>query len=449
MMDFVGRTVLVVGAGISGIAACRYLIENKSKVILADNKSRDALLANKDIAKLVDNGCELILDNQIPDKINWDLVIVSPGVPLYIPVLNISREKNIKIIGEIELAYAAANAPFIGITGTNGKTTTTALVGHILQTCGIDALVGGNIGKALVDSVTDFHGEYIVAELSSFQLETCEQFRPKVAAYLNLTPDHLDRHGDMIGYGAAKERIFAQQTQDDYAILNYDDSLVCSVAKKIESAVLWFSLHHRPQYGICLEEGKLRYFIDGKEKFAFLAADIFIKGRHNIQNAMAAFLIAAAIGINPEEIAKAIISFKGVEHRLEYVTTKDGIIYVNDSKGTNPASTIQAIWAYDNPMILLLGGRNKGSDFTGLMSLVMQRVKRVIIYGEAANEIKQAANLAGFKNYTMADDFTDAVKQAKEQANAGDVVMLSPACASWDSFSCFEERGERFKELIL
>lgn len=447
-MNLRGKTVLVMGAGKSGLAACRYLQTQQCRIILADNKDRDLLLKDKEIAAFVKKGGELLSGHAMPEQITWDLAIASPGVPLYIPLLNMTRSAGIPIIGEVELAYSLTDTPFIGITGTNGKTTTTALIGHILQQCGVKALVGGNIGTPLVDSVGSFDGEYIVAELSSFQLESCASFRPLVAVYLNLTPDHLDRHGDMAGYAAAKEKIFSQQTPDDFAVLNYDDEWVQRGAANARSQKLWFSLHQRPQNGIYFDEGTLRHIVDGEERFAFAAADIFIKGMHNVQNSMAAFLAAAAIGLEPEQIAKAIYSFKGVAHRLEFVTERDGVLFVNDSKGTNPASTVQAIYAYDRPMILLLGGRNKGSDFGPLMQLIKSRVKQCIIYGEAAGEIKRAADEAGYRQYLMADDFEHAVSLAKENAVSGDVVMLSPACASWDSFDNFEQRGDKFKQLV-
>ncbi len=447
-MELGGKTVLVVGGGKSGMAACHYLLSKGCQVILADNKSQEVLLKDKEIAAFVKQGGQLISGNVIPEKVTWELTIVSPGVPLHIPILNMTRAAGVKIIGEIELAYSITDTPFIGVTGTNGKTTTTSMIGHILKECGVSVLVGGNIGKPLVDSVTDFHGDYIVAELSSFQLESCVTFRPRVAVYLNLTPDHLDRHGDMDGYAAAKEKIFAQQKKDDFAVLNLDDEYIKRAAEHICARKFWFSLHLKPENGIYFDEGVLHYMVDGQEKFSFSTEKIFIKGMHNVQNAMAAFLAAAVIGLDPQQIAQAIYSFKGVAHRLEFVTERDGVLFINDSKGTNPASTVQAIYAYDQPMILLLGGRNKGSDFSELMELIKKRVKQCIIYGEAAGEIKRAADEAGYTSYIMANDFADAVALAKNNASSGDVVMLSPACASWDSFDNFEQRGDKFKELV-
>ena len=447
-MELGGKTVLVVGGGKSGMAACHYLLSKGCQVILADNKSQEVLLKDKEIAAFVKQGGQLISGNVIPEKVTWELTIVSPGVPLHIPILNMTRAAGVKIIGEIELAYSITDTPFIGVTGTNGKTTTTSMIGHILKECGVSVLVGGNIGKPLVDSVTDFHGDYIVAELSSFQLESCVTFRPRVAVYLNLTPDHLDRHGDMDGYAAAKEKIFAQQKKDDFAVLNLDDEYIKRAAEHICARKFWFSLHLKPENGIYFNEGVLHYMVDGQEKFSFSTEKIFIKGMHNVQNAMAAFLAAAVIGLDPQQIAQAIYSFKGVAHRLEFVTERDGVLFINDSKGTNPASTVQAIYAYDQPMVLLLGGRNKGSDFSELMELIKKRVKQCIIYGEAAGEIKRAADEAGYTSYIMANDFADAVALAKNNASSGDVVMLSPACASWDSFDNFEQRGDKFKELV-
>ena len=439
---------MVVGAGVSGKASCRYLLKHGCDVILADNKEADELLKNSGIRELVNDGVTLLAGKVLPGKVDWELVVVSPGVPLGIPILMVSRQAGVPVIGEIELAYLNAKAPFLGITGTNGKTTTTSLVYHILVNCGVDTLLGGNIGTPLADAVEEFQGEYIVAELSSFQLESCVDFKAHAAAFLNLTPDHLDRHGDMAGYGAAKSRIFANQTKDDFAVLNYDDEYTCGLGEKVGGKVLWFSLHDIVDNGIYFDGEYLRYMLSRKEIFAFPAEKIFIKGRHNIANVMAAFLIAASIGLAPEKIAEAIYSFKGVEHRLEYVVEKEGILYVNDSKGTNPDSTFQAIYAYERPMVLILGGRNKGIDFTPLMELVKERVKAAVLYGEAALELKEAADKVGYTSYEMADGFDDSVAKAKALAVSGDVVVLSPACTSWDSFTCFEERGKRFKELV-
>lgn len=445
-MDFSGKTVLVVGAGLSGMATCHFLLSQSVTTLLVDNKSREALCADQAVVDFINAGGRLI--SGIPESVTWDLAVVSPGVPLGIPILNMTRKAGVPVIGEVELAFRLARAPFLGVTGTNGKTTTTALIGHILEAAGVEVLVGGNIGKPLVDSVSEFHGQYIVAELSSFQLESCITFRPQVAAYLNLTPDHLDRHGDMAGYGAAKEKLFANQKNTDIAVLNWDDERVRALGSRIAPRIFWFSLYVRPANGIYLDEGRLRYIVAGEEKFSFATADIFIKGRHNLQNAMAAFLVAAAVRVEPGVISRAIINFPGVEHRLEYVTERAGVLFVNDSKGTNPASTYQAILAYDRPMVLLLGGRNKGSDFTDLMALVKERVKAAVLYGEAAGELKMAADMVGYENYLIAHDFSDAVAQAQKMAAPGDVVMLSPACASWDSFANFEERGRKFKKLV-
>jgi len=445
-MDFNGKKVLVVGAGVSGVDSCRFLLSRGADVVLADGKPREKL-SEKALA-LEKQGVTLMLGNVLPEKMDWELVVASPGVPPAIPLLHLSREAGIPVIGEIELAWRETEVPFVGITGTNGKTTTTALTAYLLEQGGRSILLGGNIGTPLVSSVSDFHGDHIVAELSSFQLESCFEFHTHIAAFLNLSPDHLDRHGSMEAYGAAKAKIFANQTKADYAILNHDDPYVASLAPSMQGNVLWFSLKEPVSDGMYLENGQLHFAENGTSVYDFPADIIFIKGRHNIANAMAASIAAWKAGVSFDSIVNSLKTFPGVPHRLEYVCEKNGVTYVNDSKGTNPDSTTQALLAYDQHMILLLGGRNKGVDMHPLMELVMSRDVQPVFFGEALPEMKRAADDLGCKNYVLADDFQDAVHRAAALANSGDVVVLSPACTSWDAFPNFEVRGDTFKELV-
>ena len=445
-MQLQGKTVLVVGAGRSGMDASRFLLAHGAKVILSDSKPREKL--SHDLWLLEDMGVKLILVNQLPERITWDLVIVSPGVPPMIPLLTMSRAAGVEVIGEMELAYRFAKTPILAVTGTNGKTTTTALLGYILQHAGLSVLVGGNIGTPLVSSVEEYNGDYIVAEVSSFQLESCSEFKPHVGVHLNLTPDHLDRHGDMATYAAAKEKLFARMDASDFAILNDDDAAVKAIAGRCAAQPRFFSLLQPLEDGMYFDGLEICVMSKGKQVHSFPKSSIYIKGRHNMQNAMAAALAAQSVGVPYALIGEALAEFPGVEHRLEFVCERRGVTYINDSKGTNPASTYQALSAYDGPIVLMLGGYNKGSDFSPLFGLIQEKVKRLIIYGESLPLIKAAADAAGYRDYEIADNFRDAVTRAELAAEAGDVVLFSPACASWDEFDNFEQRGRLFKELI-
>ncbi|MBR2783922.1 MAG: UDP-N-acetylmuramoyl-L-alanine--D-glutamate ligase [Firmicutes bacterium] len=445
-MDLKDKKVLVVGAGRSGVEACRLLLRAGARPILSDSKERDQL--SRAVLDLEKQGVELMTGRQFADRVDWQLAVVSPGVPPMIPLLNITREAGVEVIGEIELAWRFSHAPFLGVTGTNGKTTTTSLLGFILQQAGKNVLVGGNIGAALALDAASFTGDYIVAELSSFQLETCNTFRPHVAIHLNLTPDHLDRHGSMENYAAAKESMFLRQSGEDYAVLNYDDPIVSAIAGRTEASVLWLSLEHELDEGMYFDGEAIRVREQGRTVYSFPAADIFIKGRHNMQNAMAAALAAHAVGVSYEDIAGSLAAFPGVAHRLEFVCRRRGVTYVNDSKGTNPDSTLQALRAYDGPIVLLLGGYDKNADFSQLVPLIREKVKLAVVYGATLPKIKTCLLEHGFDRFVTADGFREAVAAAKKAAVSGDVVMLSPACASWDEFDNFEQRGDLFKELV-
>ncbi len=444
-MDIKKQQILVVGAGLSGLAVSRFLLARGAQVTLYDGKPKEKLSA--EVSQLETAGCQLLLGNQLPEKVTWQLVIASPGVPPMIPILQMCRQAGLPVIGEMELAYRFAQAPFAAITGTNGKTTTTALTGYIARQAGINTMVGGNIGAPLVETVEGFDG-LIVAEVSSFQLEDCVEFAPHIACYLNLTPDHLDRHGSLQQYAAAKEKIFARQSAKDFAVLNYDDPMVRRNEKKLAAAVRYFSLEQPVENGAFYQNGGLYLANQGQVSHLIDVGDIYIKGSHNWQNAMAASVIATILGIAPQQIAASLRSFPGVEHRLEYVCEKNGVIYVNDSKGTNPDSTSKALAAYDQPIILIAGGYDKDADFLPLMSLIKEKVRHMVLLGATAPKLKKAADQVGFTAYCFADDFTQAVRLAEQAACPGDVVLLSPACASWGMFSNYEERGKLFKSLV-
>jgi len=299
----------------------------------------------------------------------------------------------------------------------------------------------------LINSVEN-HQNVVIVEVSSFQLEDCYNFAPHIAVFLNLTPDHLDRHGDMAGYLAAKERIFAAQGMEDIAILNYDDGIVRAIGERIKSRVIYFSRKEELSKGVFVKDGEIIISFGGENINLMSADDIYIKGAHNLENALAAVSAAYAYGIPPDVIASSLTAFQGVEHRLEVFWEKDGILYINDSKGTNPDSTIKALFAYDRPIILIAGGYDKESDFGELMKIIKNRVKHLMLIGATKEKLAAVAEAEGFSNYTIMESFDQAVKLACNMAEKGDIVMLSPACASWDMFRNFEERGQQFKQLV-
>lgn len=442
------KKILVLGGGVSGLAAAAFLQKKGAAVTLADNKTKEQV--SGEVLALGDTGVQLHLGGMPEDVAVYDLAVISPGLPLDSPIAEKLQAAAVPIVGELELAYLFSHSPYLAITGTNGKTTTTTLLGYILEQARVDRIVGGNIGTPLVERVEALADDaYIVAEVSSFQLETTTAFHPKAAAYLNLTPDHMNRHYTMENYGNIKAKIFANQGADDVAVLNYDDEKVRAYAEQIKSEVFFFSRKSMPENGIYAKDGAIFITRGGRTEKLIDIDDIFIKGGHNVENVMAASAMAYVIGIDIKVIRESLISFRGVEHRQEYVREKDGVLYINDSKGTNPDSTLQALLAYDRPMVLLLGGYNKKSSFDLLLPLIKEKVHHVVILGETSEIIKEMLDKNGYENYALAgSDFERAVSLAVGFAKPGDVVMLSPACASWDMFKCFEDRGDLFKKLV-
>ena len=439
-----GQKVLVIGAARSGLASAEFLAKQGNQVILTDMKQQESMA---DLAQL---GVSFLWGVQ-PDVASLapDYIVMSPGVPLSIPPVVYAKAHNIPVIGELELAYRSCKAPFVAITGTNGKTTTTTLTGELLKKTGRNVFVGGNIGVPLASYAADLsQDDVVVAEVSSFQLESIDTFAPHLALMINLTPDHLDRHGNMETYLACKANIFANQTEQDYLILNYDDAALRSLAGTSKGKVLFFSQKHILEEGVYLDGQDVVLRLNGEAVVICREDEIAIKGKHNLENAMGAILLAYLSGVFVEDIRQVLMQFQGVAHRLEPVRSYNGVLYVNDSKGTNPDSTIKAIEAYDNPLVLILGGLNKGSDFAQLAALVKARVRSAVVLGEAKDSIIQALQQAGFEHYTAADTFEEAVRVAAAQAEQGDVVLLSPACASWDMFKSYEERGDLFKQIV-
>ncbi|QYE97568.1 UDP-N-acetylmuramoyl-L-alanine--D-glutamate ligase [Paraclostridium sordellii] len=449
-MDLNNKTVLLVGLAKTGVSTIKKLDKLGAKIIVNDIKSKDQL---KDIIKQIENldSIEYILGHHLEDISNIDLTIVSPGVPLDLPFIKKIQSENINIIGEVELAYKLSKNPtFVGITGTNGKTTTTSLVGEIFKKASKDSYIVGNIGNPVIDTVdlTD-ENSFLITELSSFQLESIEDFKPRVSTIINITEDHLNRHHTMENYINAKANIFKNQDANDFCILNYDDEIVRELGNKTNAKVLYFSQKEKVSQGAYLDDNKnIVIKVNDKEIKLLNKDELSLPGNHNLENCMAAILMSYVLGIDLEIIKDTLKTFKSVEHRLEFVTDKDGIMFVNDSKGTNPDSTIKAITSYDKPIVLIAGGKDKQSDFTEMISYATKNVKALVLLGETADKIEQTAKLQGMNNIFRVSNMKEAVKTAYKLAQSGDVVLLSPACASWDMYPNFEARGLDFKENI-
>ena len=382
-----------------------------------------------------------------------DMAVVSPGVPLdldYIMAIKMNRKK---VISEIELAYQAGlkkNIRFVGITGTNGKTTTTSLVGEIFKAQGVETYVVGNIGNPAIEAVEMAgDGAVLVTELSSFQLESIDMFSPTASTVLNLTEDHLNRHHTMENYAKAKARIFENQVDDTVCILNYDDPITRSMAEDCHADVVFFSRKDKFERGIYLDDDNNIIVNNEIEEIALLKADeLSLPGGHNLENCMAAIGLTLALGVEIEVLVKVLKTFKAVEHRLEYVDTVKGVKYVNDSKGTNPDSTIKAVQSYNDPIILIAGGYDKGSDFNELFEIAKDYVRSVVILGQTGDLIEDTARKHGFTDLYRVNDLKEAVEKSAQIAKEKDIVLLSPACASWGMYNNYEERGREFKNLV-
>jgi len=447
-MKWKDKNILVVGMGKSGIAAARALRKRGSRVTICDLKGEEQL--GPAVSELRELGVT-VTAGRYPavKKEEVDLVVASPGVPRTELPLATADQMGIPVWSELELAFVFSSAPWVAITGTNGKTTTTALTGQVLRDAGREVLVGGNIGQPLVEEVEAFpHSGVIVAEVSSFQLESVYRFKPRVAAVLNVTPDHLDRHGTMEEYVRMKARIFANQTPDDFAVLNYDDPLVRQMAASGKGRVFYFSRREVLEHpGAYVEKGWI--MLQKEEKTPVLpAADVAIRGAHNLENALAAAACGLAMGVPAAKLAETLRTFPGVPHRLEKVAEIAGVLYVNDSKGTNPDAAIKALEAFDCPIVLIAGGKNKGSDFSDFARKIKERVRCLVLLGQAAPQIEEAVRKTGFDSIYRTESIEEAVTKAASLAQPGETVLLSPACASWDMFNNFEERGERFKEAV-
>lgn len=449
-MELNGKNVLVVGLGKSGVASALFLKAHGARVTVSDTKSGDEL--RNEIPTLLDHGITVETGGHGERTFRGqDLIVVSPGVPVDAPLLAQARGLGENVIGEVELAAQFLPGPIVAITGSNGKTTTTTLVGEILAAGGLPTLVGGNIGtpaislaeRAKPDTVT-------VLEISSFQLETIQTFRPKLAVVLNVTPDHLDRHRTFEVYANAKARIFENQQASDFAVLNADDATCVAMVARTRAQVFWFSRQKEVEHGAWVREGNI-LFHDAKGRREILqVSEIPLKGAHNLENVLAAVCAGVLMGCAPDKIRDAVRNFRAVEHRLEFVATIGGVDYYNDSKATNVDATIKALESFPANIHLILGGKDKGSDYTVLNDLLRKRVKRVYTIGAAANKIESqiVSSKDGGPEVVHSQTLENAIRSAHAAAQPGDIVLLAPACASFDQFKSYEHRGKVFKEFV-
>ena len=455
MFEFDAKeTVLVIGLGKSGLASAEVLRSRGVTVYATDEK--DPAQLTEAIAAVESHGARFVAPGELPTIVAaLSSAVLSPGVPLTSAVVRVVQDANVPVIGEIEAAYRLCAAPIVAVTGTKGKSTTTALIGHLLRECGLGVRVGGNIGNPLIKEVLGIASDaWVVAEVSSFQLETIRAFRPRVGVLLNIAPDHLDRYYSMDEYAEAKYRLFANQSMGDWFVGNLDDERVASLHWKhgetrVLARQLWFTLGaHHEQATMYLQHGVLTYApIAGDPRPIPIVPreEIPLAGEHNVQNVMAALLAALAIGCDPEALRRGVRSFRAMPHRLEPVAEIGGVLYVDDSKSTNPGSAIAALHAYDRPIVLIAGGRPKGTGFGEMGEAIRARARALIAIGEAADEIARASEGVAT---VCAGSMEEAVKRARELASAGDVVLLSPGCASFDMFRSAEDRGERFAAAV-
>lgn len=443
------KKVLVFGTGISGIGAAKLLEKVQAEVILYDGNEK---LCKEEIRKKLpnDSKCEIVLGALSEELLeSLDLVVMSPGVPLDIPAVEQIKAAGIPIWGEIELAYQMSEGIVLAITGTNGKTTTTALLGEIMKAYAESVFVVGNIGNPYTDAALSMtEDSYTVAEISSFQLETIDTFAPKVSAILNITEDHLNRHHTMEEYIRVKELITKNQTKEDYCILNYEDEVLREFGEKCPAKTVFFSSERKLEKGVFLD-GDVICLKTDKETFEIVKTEeLKILGKHNYENVMAASAMAYYAGVPMEVIHKAVTQFRAVAHRIEFVEEIDGIAYYNDSKGTNPDAAIKGIQAMNRPTLLIGGGYDKESSYEEWIQSFDGKVKYLVLIGQTREKIQEAAHKCGFMNTILADNLEEAVSICTEKAEKGDAVLLSPACASWGQFDNYEQRGDKFKEYV-
>ena len=447
-MDYTGSHILVLGAGLSGIGVAHTLAKLGATVTLNDYKQIE--FDAEESQRFLDDNITVITGQQ--DFVlldHTDRVVVSPGISLEIPIICEAKKRNIPVVGEVEIAYEVSKAPILGVTGTNGKTTTTSLLAAVLKEAEWDVYVGGNIGYSLSEQALAVpETGVLVAELSSYQLESIDKFRTKGAILLNVTPDHLLRHKTMERYQAAKENIFVNQELDDCTVLNFDTPIVADMAERVKGRVLGISQIRAVTDGAYFDTDTCYAVLHGQSVPVITTKDIHIPGSHNIENILSVIALTYALGVKVEDIYSAISKFHGVEHRLERIRTLHGVTYYNDSKATNTDSTIKALESFTEPLILIAGGKDKMTDLEELMDLVKTNVKELILIGEAAQRFAEAAIKAGVAHIHRCESMEEAVQLSARIAEDGDIVLLSPACASFDWYARFEDRGDHFRRLV-
>lgn len=450
-MNYQNRKVVIIGMARSGVAAARLLVKHGAQVVVNDSRTEEAIGAA--LAPLNGLPVERCFGAPAADMLakNPDDLVISPGIPDTAPFVVEAKKRGIRVIGELELASELTPGLMVSVTGTNGKTTTVSLLGEIFRTWGRKTWVVGNIGEPYSLAGLDADENTVsVVEVSSFQMETVETFHPKAAALLNITEDHLNRHGTMEVYTEMKMRMFAQQTAEDFAVFNADDPALAPLPAQVKSRVLFFSRKSEPENGTFVRGGRMIFRLDGVETDIMDVKDIYIPGPHNLENALAAACIAACQGMPGEVIAEACRTFQGVEHRIEFVRELEGVRYINDSKGTNVDSTIKAVQTMDRPTAIILGGYDKHCDFTPMVKemLASPYIRHAVLIGVTAKQIADTLDREGFTSWENAATLEEAVDLCRAKAEAGWNVILSPACASFDMFSDYEARGRIFKDIV-
>lgn len=446
-MELNNKNILILGLAISGISTAKALNKLGSKITVTDMKSEEEL--KEQLAELKDINIDYVLGNNNVDLRNIDLIIKSPGIPLDVQIIREAIEKGIEVVSDIELAYRISKNKFIAITGTNGKTTTTALTGKMMEGAGLQYHVTGNIGVGILwETVNADENDVFIIEASSFQLESTKYFKPSISVITNITPDHLNWHKTFDNYVEAKKKVFNNQQKGDYTVLNYDDLLLRHIGKDISSNLIYFSASNKLEKGVYVDDCQI-IINDGQTTINVMdCREIRIPGKHNIENALAVVSIGWAMGIETEIIANTLREFEGVEHRIEFVDNISDVNYYNDSKGTNPDSSIKALEAIKEPIILIAGGMDKGGSFDEFIDSFNNKVKALVLLGETKEKIKDTAISKGFNNIYIVDSIEEAVNKCFELAVPNDNVLLSPACASWDMFKSYEERGRIFKQAV-
>lgn len=445
---FEGKKVLIFGAGISGIGAAKALLKEDADVALYDQKK---INLQQDDKEYFASGNVQLFEEELPAEAlrQFDFAVLSPGISINSQLVQGAVSCGLEVIGEVELAYLLYNGRMVGITGTNGKTTTTTLVAEMLKKLTVPSAAGGNIGHSLSWLGINLEEDsFLTAEISSFQLESIKTLKPHIATVLNITPDHIDRHGDMQGYIETKAQIFKNQDEKDYLILNYDDEIVHAFANRCAAQVCFFSGKQQLNEGAFVKDGDIIFKWQGLEEKIINIDEMKIFGAHNVENALAACACAYFAGVSFADMKEVLQTFEGVEHRIEYTRTVNDVKYYNDSKATNPESSIKALEAFPGHVVLLAGGYDKMTDLTEFMGIIKEKTDVLILLGNAKERFASEARRMNIENIIVVDSFEEAVKKAYEVAKSPQVVLLSPACSSYDMFNNFEERGRYFKELV-